>query len=108
MNDKTQPLSVAAIAPLVSRWLIKRIQRMRGKAKLNESKYRRKESEFTFHGGFESGYTLGRLSALEDLADELGVEIDDSGQPTRHQTDSARTKIDPTIEQVNRLSESLF
>lgn len=52
------------------------VMRYRKKVEQNSSKFDGKEQDFTFHGGFTSGYDVGKLSALEDMADLFGIEID--------------------------------
>lgn len=54
----------------------RKIQRLRNKTKLNDKQYRGNEQDYTFHGGFNSGYFEGKLCAYEEIADELGIDID--------------------------------
>jgi len=52
-------------------YLKRRIKRNKEKALQDDLKYENKEMEFTFWGGFQSGYTRGRISAFEDILDEI-------------------------------------
>lgn len=64
------------LSNIVGRFLLRKIDRLRKQAEKNNETYHGKEANFTFHGGFNSGYVSGRLSAFEDMADEFGVSID--------------------------------
>ena len=50
--------------------------RYRQKVLDNAKKYDGREQEFTFYGGFSSGYDAGRLAAYEESADIFGIQID--------------------------------
>lgn len=56
--------------------LDRRVIRLRERVAANAIKYDGKEREFTFHGGFSSGFDAGKLSAYEEIADALGIPID--------------------------------
>ena len=51
--------------------IIRRVNRLRDKARQNAEKYDGKEQEYTFWGGYTAGYVLGQLAVMEDLLDEL-------------------------------------
>ena len=51
--------------------IIRRVNRLRDKARQNSDKYDGKEQEYTFWGGFNCAYVLGQLSIMEELLDEL-------------------------------------
>lgn len=36
-----------------------------------DAKYSGNESEYTYYGGFDAGYLVGKISILEDIIDEL-------------------------------------
>lgn len=53
----------------------KKLVRCASEVERNKKRYVGKESEFTFHGGYRQGYYEGKLSALEEIIDYLGLEI---------------------------------
>lgn len=57
-----------------------KIKRNLAITKENNEKFHGNESKYTFHGGFNSGYFAGKLAALEDIADLLGIDLSDLEQ----------------------------
>jgi len=55
--------------------LTKNIKRYRKLLEKDNNKKRGNETEYTFHGGYTNGYLARKLSAFEDIADELGLDI---------------------------------
>lgn len=51
--------------------LTKALQRNERKSDYYQDKYSGKEDGLTFHGGWNSGYWQGRVSALEEVLDLL-------------------------------------
>lgn len=49
----------------------RRIRRCQKSVEDNKQKFSGREHEFTFHGGYDSGYAEGKLAALEDMLDAL-------------------------------------
>lgn len=49
----------------------RRITRCQKIVEANKQKFSGREHEFTFHGGYDSGYAEGKLAALEDMLDAL-------------------------------------
>lgn len=51
--------------------LLRRIARCKRRIASYEERYKGRESEHTYHAGWNLGYWEGRLSALEDIRDAL-------------------------------------
>lgn len=54
--------------------IMKALQRNERKAERYSSQYEGKETQHTFHGGWNLGYWEGRVSALEEILDMLEDE----------------------------------
>lgn len=61
----------------VNRHVKRKLRRAREICERNKVKYDGKERDFTFHGGFDSGYYKGIVSTLEDIADALGIDLNE-------------------------------
>lgn len=53
------------------------VRRLREQVRRDDNKYSGNERNYTFHGGFTSGYNRGRLVAFENIADSFGIDIDE-------------------------------
>lgn len=53
------------------RVLWRKLKRLQGQLEVAESKYHGNEREYTFHGGFDYGYIVGKIYVLEDIIDSL-------------------------------------
>lgn len=69
------PVGVPSIEK-IKQELPRKILRLRQRTAENSKKFDGKEREFTFHGGFSSGYDVGKLAAYEEMADMLNIPID--------------------------------
>jgi len=58
----------------------RKIKRAKEIADKNHKKFSGNEQKYTYHGGFSSGYFLGKLAALEDIADMLEIDFSDLEQ----------------------------
>ena len=51
--------------------LERKLKRLQGQLEAAELKYKGNERDYTFHGGFDYGYIVGKIDELEDIIDSL-------------------------------------